>query len=29
VLSGALVIVALAYGINNLRVRSSYPRYWV
>ncbi|WP_230370078.1 HPP family protein [Paludibacterium denitrificans] len=29
VLSGALVIVAVAYGINNLRVRSSYPRYWV
>ncbi len=29
VLAGALVIVGVAYGVNNLRDRGSYPRYWI
>lgn len=29
VLCGALVIVGVAWGINNLRSRGSYPRYWL
>jgi CBS-domain-containing membrane protein len=29
VLVGALVIVGVAYGMNNLRERGSYPRYWI
>lgn len=28
VLSGACMIVAVAWAINNLRSRGSYPRYW-
>jgi CBS-domain-containing membrane protein len=28
VLVGSLVIVAVAYGVNNARERRSYPRYW-
>lgn len=29
VLAGALVIVGVAWGVNNLRSRGSYPRYWI
>lgn len=29
VLAGALVIVAVAWGVNNARSRGSYPRYWI
>ena len=28
VLAGSLVIVAVAWVMNNLRQRGSYPRYW-
>ena len=28
VLAGSLVIVAVAWAMNNLRQRGSYPRYW-
>jgi len=29
VLLGSLVIVAVAWGLNNVRQRGSYPRYWL
>ena len=29
VLAGSLVIVAVAWGVNNARARGSYPRYWL
>lgn len=28
VLAGAVVVVALAWGVNNTRAQGSYPRYW-
>lgn len=29
VLAGSLLIVGVAYGVNNLRQQGSYPKYWL
>ncbi|MOA32315.1 HPP family protein [compost metagenome] len=29
VLTGSLIVVLVAWGLNNARSRNSYPRYWL